>query len=308
MEFTNKTIKRLIAIEELIEMTNYLARQYNYYDNEELSRESLKDKETVYKLYCSSLYNAVQAIKNSEYIFCKEKDLYTYFKNIINNEYVADDQKYFKKIGKTASLYKILSEIRHKYNHFEKEDNDEIVLFQVNIDFNKLDTLRILINKLFYNVYNEIDINSIKKIILSQPKIRYSLDKMDEQLEKYDIEIKKINKIVDESIVKSNNEAYEILKDVLSPSSIYDILYGDEDSIRKFEEFDRRSTEMFAEYEKKIEVSGSKTDKKVFDMVKEFCINNEHSSLKEYDKNIKKFSEDVKDVVINSGKSSDKDI
>lgn len=182
MNFTNNQIKRILSIQEFLETTNTLAKIYNEYDNKEITKENIIEKQRIYKLFCSSMYNLVDGVKKSVEIFGETKS-YESFQININRKYAASNNRYCTKENYESNLYKILSQIRHQNNHFEKDDNDDIVLFEIYIDFKIVDDLRKIINQIFYEVYNEVDKAKIKQIILSKPKIKYSFDMFDKQVD-----------------------------------------------------------------------------------------------------------------------------
>lgn len=76
---------------------------------------------------------------------------------MINQEFIANDNKYYKKENYKATLFKIIETIRHQVNHSLKDDEDNNILFAAYIDFEILENLRFIINDIFSEVYNQID-------------------------------------------------------------------------------------------------------------------------------------------------------
>lgn len=61
-------------------------------------------------------------------------------------------------------LFKIIETIRHQVNHSLKDEEDNNILFAAYIDFEILENLRLTINDIFSEVYNQIDKTKIKKL------------------------------------------------------------------------------------------------------------------------------------------------
>lgn len=100
------------------------------------------------------MYNLIDAVKKSTEIFGNSKS-YKLFQQNINKKFVADNNEFLEKENYESNLYKILSQIRHQNNHFEKDDNDDTMLFEIYIDFEKLEELRKIVNEIFYEIYTE---------------------------------------------------------------------------------------------------------------------------------------------------------
>jgi len=295
MNYTNNQIKRILSIQEFLETANTLSKIYNDYDNKQLIEENITDKQRIYKLLCSVMYNLVDAIKKSEDIFRKSKS-YNLFERIINQKYIADDNKYYSKENYESNLYKILSQIRHQNNHFEKDDNDDIVLFEVYIDFKIVDELRKIISEILYEIYNEIDKEKIKRIILSKPKIQYSFDKLSTAIEQLEMKVQESTKDVDKVFINDNLRAVDILREVFNPNNIYGLLNKDKVVIEKYDHADKEMEELFNKYDKYISEHGNETEKKSMNLVKEFFANDEAISKNESEKRAKKLCEELKSL------------
>lgn len=294
MKFTDKIIKRMISIQGFVESTNTLSRIYTKYENEEITKENVSDRGNIYNLYCSSLYNLISAIKCSKELLDYKTEDYLKFEKIINEKYVTNDSNYYKEIGHETTLYKILMEIRHKNNHYEKDDNDEMILFEAFIDFDKLELLRKNVNELFYNVYNKIEKKSIKRIILSTPKIKYSLDKMNEKVNETDAKILEINKNVNSVIAEENIKTMLLFKRLFDPELLYDLLSDEELAVEEFNNIDSEFLNSIVDYEEKLNKNGSKLEKESFEILKKFLHENENVKLDVYKKNIENLISDLK--------------
>jgi hypothetical protein len=294
MKFTNKIIKRMIAIQEFVESANTLSRIYIKYEKEEITKENVSDRGNIYKEYCSSLYNLISAIKGSKEFFADDKNNYLKFEKKINEKYITDDHNFYNKIGYEVTLYKILEEIRHKNNHYQKDDNDEIILFDAYVDFDKLEDLRRIVNELFYKTYNQIDKKEIKKIILSMPKIKYSLNKLNKKVEETDAKILEINKNVNSIVAEENIKTILLFKRLFNPELLYDLLSDEKSAIEEFNSIDTEFLHNIANYENEINKSGSRAEKESFESLKKFLKENENVNLGVYKNNVNKFVEDLK--------------
>lgn len=66
MKYTNKQIKRLLRINEFVQMSDTLAQVYKDFENKEYFIKTFADQERIYRLYCSSVYNLIKAIQESK--------------------------------------------------------------------------------------------------------------------------------------------------------------------------------------------------------------------------------------------------
>ena len=64
-----------------------------------------------------------------------------------------------------------------------KYDEDDNMLFEIYIDFKIIDSLRLIINDLFNEIYTKLDKNKIENIVLSKPKTIYSFDKINNEID-----------------------------------------------------------------------------------------------------------------------------
>ena len=216
------------------------------------------------------MYNLIDAVKKSTEIFGNSKS-YKLFQQNINKKFVADNNEFLEKENYESNLYKILSQIRHQNNHFEKDDNDDTMLFEIYIDFEKLEELRKIVNEIFYEIYTEIDKNKIKEITLSRSKIKYSFNKF-------------------------NERAIEILREYCNLNNIFDLMNKDKEAIKKYDLIDKEMEELFNKQDKYIAENGTELQKATMNLLKDFFVNNESVTKNEYDKNIKELADKLKEL------------
>ena len=65
MNYTNKQINQILHIQDFLGTTNTLSKIYKEYDNKELNANNIIEKQCIYKLFCSAIYNLTDAIKKS---------------------------------------------------------------------------------------------------------------------------------------------------------------------------------------------------------------------------------------------------
>ena len=263
MNYTNKQINRILHIQDFLGTTNTLSKIYKEYDNKELNANNIIEKQCIYKLFCSAIYNLIDSIKKSNEIFGNTKS-YKLFQQNINQEFVEDNNEYVEKENYESNLYKILAQIRHQNNHFEKDDNDDTMLFEIYIDFEILEELRKIINELFNQIYNEID-----KIF-----------------------------------VKDKDRAIEILREYCNPSNVFNLMNKDKEAIKKYDLIDKEMEELFNKQDKYITENGNELQKETMNLLKDFFVNNESVTKNEYDKNMKELAEKLKDLKEKSEKNN----
>lgn len=295
MKYSNKQIKRIVAIQEFVEISNTLSKLYIKSDNEELSKESISDKAILYKLYCSSIYNLVVAIKNSKDIFSIAED-YDKFVGLINERYKTDNENYYETIEYETSLFKLLAEIRNKCNHFEKDDNDDIVLFEIYIDFKKVEELRIIINSIFSQIYITIDKSQLEKYFLSKPKVRYEIDRINHAINEYEEKVIERNKVVDDSITEDNLKAISLLKKIFEPTTLYRLITEEKSEYSNLNLIYDGFIQIFLKYEHKILTEGTIVEKKIVREIKEFLKENENVSLNKYNANVERLFERLGEI------------
>lgn len=295
MNYTNKQINRILHIQDFLGTANILSKLYREYDNKELNASNIIEKQCIYKLFCSAMYNLMDAIKKSNEIFGNTKS-YKLFQQNINKKFVADNNEFVERESYESNLYKILAQIRHQNNHFEKDDNDDTMLFEIYIDFEILDDLRKIINEIFYEVYSEIDKNKIKQITLSRPKIKYSFDKFDKNVNYIELKYLESTNEIDKIFAKDNERAIEILREYCNPSNIFDLVNNDKETLKKYDLNDKEMDELFNKYDKYIFENGNELQKQAMNLIKDFFINNENVTKSEYDKNTKELVDKLKEL------------
>ena len=128
MKYTDKQISKILNVQEFVSMSNTLSKVYLDFENKEYFIDTFTDRDRIYRLYCASIYNLVKAIQDSKEYFINTKK-YEEFEKIINQEFVANDNKYYKKENYKATLFKIIETIRHQVNHSLKDEEDNNILF-----------------------------------------------------------------------------------------------------------------------------------------------------------------------------------
>lgn len=295
MKYTIKQIKKILNVQEFVAMSNTLSKVYLDFENKEYFIDTFTDRDRIYKIYCASIYNLVKAIQDSKEYFINAKK-YEEFENIINQEYVATDDKYYKKENYKASLFKIIETIRHQVNHSLKEDEDNNILFAAYIDFEILENLRIIINDIFGEVYNQVDKSKIKEIVLNKQKIKYSMDKLSNKVDELKIRMHKSENRLNQVFEKDNERALVIFEQLFNSSNLYDLFMKEPDAVKKFDLADKEIQESFEKVENYINKNGNEFEKKIVEILKEFVKDNEGESIKDININIKMLQEKINDL------------
>ena len=301
MRYSNKQIKCILRIQEFLEMSNMLSKMYIEFDDKELSIVNLTNKSRVYKIYCSSIYNLLDAIKQSKYIFgnCKK---YSDFENFINKEFFASGDNYYANVNYKSDFYKIMKTIRDQVNHYTRDDEDDNMLFEIYIDFKIIDKLRLIINDIFYEIYNKLDKSKIENIVLSKSKIKYSFDKMSDKIDLIEQKCNESTNEVDKIFAKENQELIQILRDYFNPNNMFELLSKDENTEKKYDAMDNRMDEMFEQQIQYVDQNGNNQQKAVINLIKDFT-SKEIISKNDYEKSIKKLTDDLMKIVENNNKN-----
>lgn len=295
MEYTNKQIKKILNVQEFVAMSNTLSKVYLDFENKEYFIDTFTDRDRIYKIYCASIYNLVKAIQDSKEYFINTKK-YEEFENIVNQEYVATDNKYYKKENYKASLFKIIETIRHQVNHSLKDDEDNNVLFAAYIDFEILENLRIVINDIFSEVYKQVDKSKIKEIVLNKQKIKYSMDKLSNKVDEFKLIMHKSENSLNQVFEKDNERALVLFEQLFNSSNLYDLFMKEPDAVKKFDLADKEIQESFKRVENHINENGNEFEKKIVEILKEFAKDNEGESIKDININIKMLQEKINDL------------
>lgn len=302
MKYTDKQIGKILNVQEFVAMSNTLSKVYLDFENKEYFIDTFTDRDRTYRLYCASIYNLVKAIQDSKEYFINTKK-YEEFEKIINQEFVANDNKYYKKENYKATLFKIIETIRHQVNHSLKDDEDNNILFAAYIDFEILENLRLAINDIFSEVYNQIDNAKIKEIILNKPKIKYSMDKLSNKVDELKLRIPENENRLNEVFKKDNERSLELFDQLFSSSNIYDLFIKDPEAIRKFELADMEMQESFNKIEEYINNNGTDLEKEAFRVLKEFMENDKETSIKDSNKNIEELKNRLEKLVEKNNKN-----
>lgn len=301
MKYTDKQIGKILNVQEFVAMSNTLSKVYLDFENKEYFIDTITDRDRIYRLYCASIYNLVKAIQDSKEYFINTKK-YEEFEKIINQEFVANDNKYYKKENYKATLFKIIETIRHQVNHSLKDDEDNNILFAAYIDFEILENLRLEINDIFSEVYNQIDNAKIKEIILNKPKIKYSMDKLSNKVDELKLRIPKNENRLNEVFKKDNERSLELFDQLFGSSNIYDLFIKDPEAIRKFELAEMEIQESFNKIEKYIK-NGTDLEKEAVRVLKEFMENDKETSIKDSNKNIEELKNRLEKLVEKNNKN-----
>lgn len=288
MKYTNKDINRILRIREFVETSNTLSKVYLDFDNKEYSIDTFNDKDRIFKVYCSSIYNLIKAIKDDKQYFDKS-DKYDKFDKLINEKFIAEKNDYYEG-DHEESLFKILEAIRHQVNHSRKDEDDNNLLFEVYIDFNVVDKLRKVIYEMFYETFNTIDKMKLKEINISKPRIKYSIDKMRLQMEQV---MDRVDEIDNNLFKDENNRAFEIFEKLFTAENLYDLLNKDKKAISEFDSADTEIQGMMDKAEKYINEKGSDLEKEALPLIKDFFKDNDRESIKEFNNRVKKLQSDL---------------
>lgn len=302
MEYSNKQINKILNIQEFVAMSNTLSKVYNDFENKEYFIDTFTDRDRIYRIYCASIYNLVKAIQDSKEYFINTKK-YEEFKNMINQEFIANDNKYYEKENYKATLFKIIETIRHQVNHSLKDDEDNNILFAAYIDFEILENLRVIINDIFSEIYNQIDKDKIKEIVLSKSKIKYSMDKLSNKVDELKLRIPKNENRLNEVFKKDNDRSLELFDQLFNGSNLYDLFMRDPEAIKRLDSADKEIQESFKKTEEYININGTKLEKEAFRIYKEFMEIDEETSIKDLNKNVEELKNRLEKLVENNNEN-----
>ena len=267
MKYTDKQIDKILNVQEFVAMSKTLSKVYLDFENKEYFIDTFTDRDRIYRIYCASIYNLVKAIQDSKEYFINTKK-YEEFEKMINQEFIANDNKYYKKENYKATLFKIIETIRHQVNHSLKDDEDNNILFAAYIDFEILENLRSVINDIFSEVYNQIDKTKIKEIFLNKSKIKYSMDQLSNKFDELKLRIPENENRLNEFFKKDNERSLELFDQLLY-----------------------------------INVNGTNLEKEAFKIYKEFMENDEEVSIKDTTKNIEEMKARLEKLVEKNNKN-----
>lgn len=302
MKYTDKQIGKILNVQEFVAMSNTLSKVYLDFENKEYFIDTFTDRDRIYRIYCASIYNLIKAIQDSKEYFINTKK-YEEFEKMINQEFIANDNKYYKKENYKATLFKIIETIRHQVNHSLKDDEDNNILFAAYIDFEILENLRFIINDIFSEVYNQIDKTKIKEIVLNKSKIKYSMDKLSNKVDELKLRIPENENRLSDVFKKDNERSLELFDQLFNGSNLYDLFMGDPEAIKRFDSDDREIQKSFKKIEEYINVNGTNLEKEAFKIYKEFMENDEEVSIKDTTKNIEKMKVRLEKLVEKNNKN-----
>lgn len=302
MKYTDKQMGKILNVQEFVAMSNTLSKVYLDFENKEYFIDTFTDRDRIYRIYCASIYNLVKAIQDSKEYFINTKK-YEEFEKMINQEFIANDNKYYKKENYKATLFKIIETIRHQVNHSLKDDEDNNILFAAYIDFEILENLRFIINDIFSEVYNQIDKTKIKEIVLNKSKIKYSMDKLSNKVDELKLRIPENENRLSDVFKKDNERSLELFDQLFNGSNLYDLFMGDPEAIKRFDSADREIQKSFKKIEEYINVNGTNLEKEAFKIYKEFMENDEEVSIKDTTKNIEEMKVRLEKLVEKNNKN-----
>lgn len=302
MKYTDKQIGKILNVQEFVVMSNTLSKVYLDFENKEYFIDTFTDRDRIYRIYCASIYNLIKAIQDSREYFINTKK-YEEFEKMINQEFIANDNKYYKKENYKATLFKIIETIRHQVNHSLKDDEDNNILFAAYIDFEILENLRFIINDIFSEVYNQIDKSKIKELILNKPKIKYSMDKLSNKVDELKLRIPENENRLNEVFKKDNERSLELFDQLFNGSNLYDLFMKDPEAINRFDSADKEIQESLNRVEEYINSNGTDLEKEAFKIYKEFMENDEEVSIKDTTKNIEEMKARLEKLVEKNNKN-----
>lgn len=302
MKYTGKQMGKILNVQEFVAMSNTLSKVYLDFENKEYFIDTFTDRDRIYRIYCASIYNLVKAIQDSKEYFINTKK-YEEFEKMINQEFIANDNKYYEKENYKATLFKIIETIRHQVNHSLKDDEDNNILFAAYIDFEILENLRFIINDIFSEVYNQIDKSKIKELILNKPKIKYSMDKLSNKVDELKLRIPENENRLNEVFKKDNERSLELFDQLFNSSNLYDLFMKDPEAINRFDSADKEIQELLNRLEEYINSNGTDLEKETFKIYKEFMENDEEVSIKDTTKNIEEMKARLEKLVEQNNKN-----
>lgn len=302
MKYTDKQIGKILNVQEFVAMSNTLSKVYLDFENKEYFIDTFTDRDRIYRIYCASIYNLVKAIQDSKEYFINTRK-YEEFEKMINQEFIANDNKYYKKENYKTTLFKIIETIRHQVNHSLKDDEDNNILFAAYIDFEILENLRFIINDIFSEVYNQIDKSKIKELILNKPKIKYSMDKLSNKVDELKLRIPENENRLNEVFKKDSERSLELFDQLFNGSNLYDLFMKDPEAINRFDSANKEIQESFIRVEEYINSNGTDLEKEAFKIYKEFMENDEEVSIKDTTKNIEEMKARLEKLVEENNKN-----
>ena len=303
MKYTDKQMGKILNVQELVAMSNTLSKVYLDFENKEYFIDTFTDRDRIYRIYCASIYNLIKAIQDSKEYFINTKK-YEEFEKMINQEFIANDNKYYKKENYKATLFKIIETIRHQVNHSLKDDEDNNILFAAYIDFEILENLRFIINDIFSEVYNQIDKTKIKEIVLNKSKIKYSMDKFSNKVDELKLRISENENRLSDGFKKDNERSLELFDQLFNGSNLYDLFMKDPEAINRFDSADKEIQESLNRVEEYINSNGTDLEKEAFKIYKEFMENDEGVSIKDTTKNIEEMKVRLEKLVEKNNKNN----
>ncbi len=263
---SNKQIKRIVSISNIMQIVNYLQKHYNSFERKSFNKTNIIDRGIVYRLLCSNMFNLIDAVRKSKDIFEDMIPEYDFFEKEISRKYVTNDANYYKKVNASMTLFELLREMRHEINHFEKDVNDQITLFEIEVKFDDIiklkETTEILINKKMQS----IDKTAINQLILSRPKIVYETNKIDNSIENFKAKMQgsvNENEYKDEMLYMTN-----IIGEIFRPDFLIELISNNPDAIENLNFRLRELEQISLKCDEEILLKGTEEDIKKYNAMK----------------------------------------
>ncbi len=295
---SKKQLKKLSSIINILQIVNYLSIEYLSYGEKEVNKDNIINRGIVYKLFCSNMSNLIDAVAKSSYLFEDFKNEYISFQEKINREYKISNPKYYEKKYDGITLYKLLKEMRNEINHFDKDVNDQITMFEIEVKFEDVEELRKTTEYLINKKAERIGKEKISKIVLSRPKIMYEKDRISGAILNLENNVK--DKVMDSKYKEELLSIVSISKNIFSHNLLIGLINDEPESIEKFNLKYDELKKISNRYEKEINEKGTKEDIEKYNkmkcILKNFELENQNVIFNKYKSNIDVFLRKINEL------------
>lgn len=163
--------------------------------------------------------------------------------------------------------------------------------------------MRLTINDIFSEIYNQVDKAKIKELILNKPKIKYSMDKLSNKVDELKLRIPENENRLNEVFKKDNERSLELFEQLFNGSNLYDLFMKDPEAIKRFDSADKEIQESFNRIEEYISSNGTDLEKEAFKIYKEFMENDKDANIKDTTKNIEEMKARLEKLVEKNSKN-----
>lgn len=146
--------------------------------------------------------------------------------------------------------------------------------------------MRLTINDIFSEVYNQIDKTKMKEIILNKQKIKYSMDKLSNKVDELKLKIPENENRLNEVFKNDNERSLELFDQLFNSSNLYDLFMKESKAIKQLESADKEIQESFKRVEEYISENGNELEKEALHIFKTFREEKEDESIKDTTKNV----------------------